>query len=123
MNLRASPIRSTIVLTMVLASLLFMGARQYLRASPALAYFLAINVAAYPLWAVDKRQARRGDFRVPEWTLHLVSLAGGGVGAVVAMRTLRHKTRKRAFSLVHPALAALSVAALGWALMGTPGLG
>jgi len=123
MNLRASPIRSTIVPAMVLASLLFMGARHYLRASPALAYFLAINVAAYPLWAVDKHQARRGGFRVPEWTLHLVSIAGGGVGAVVAMRTLRHKTQKRVFFMVHPALAALSVAALSWALMGMPGLG
>lgn len=123
MNLRASPIRSTIVPAIFLASLLFMGARSYLGASPAVAYFLAINLAAYPLWAIDKRQAKAGGFRVPEWTLHLVSLAGGGVGAVIAMRTLRHKTRKRVFSLVHPALAALSVAALAWALMGMPGLG
>lgn len=123
MNLRASPIRSTIVPAILVASLLFMGARHYLGASPALAYFLAINLAAFPLWAIDKRQARKGGFRVPEWTLHLVSLAGGGVGAVIAMRTLRHKTQKRVFSLVHPALAALSVAALGWALMGMPGLG
>ena len=123
MNLRASPIRSTIVPAVFLASLLYMGARHYLGAPPALAYFLAINLAAFPLWAIDKRQARKGGFRVPEWTLHLVSLAGGGVGAVIAMRTLRHKTQKRVFSLVHPALAALSVAALGWALMGVPGLG
>lgn len=123
MSLRSSPVRSTVVPAIVLAGLLHLGARRYLGASPAVAYFLAINLTAYPLWAIDKRQARKSGFRVPEWTLHLVSLAGGGVGAVVAMRTLRHKTKKRAFSLVHPALAALSVAALGLALMGTPGSG
>lgn len=123
MSLRSSPIRSTVVPTIAVAALLHLGAARYLGAPPAVAYFLAINLAACPLWAIDKRQARKGGFRIPEWTLHLVSLAGGGVGAVVAMRTLRHKTRKRAFSLVHPALAALSVAALGWALMGPPGLG
>ncbi|MEE2940268.1 MAG: DUF1294 domain-containing protein [Planctomycetota bacterium] len=123
MSLRSSPIRSTIAPAVVLAVFLYLGATRYLGAPPSIAYFLAVNLAAYPLWAIDKRQARTGGFRVPEWTLHLVSLAGGGVGAVVAMRTLRHKTQKRIFSLVHPALAALSVAALGWALMGMPGLG
>ena len=114
MNLRASPIRSTIVPAVFLASLLFMGARHYLGAPPALAYFLAINLAAFPLWAIDKRQARKGGFRVPEWTLHLVSLAGGGVGAVIAMRTLRHKTQKAAFRIGQPLLLLVSAGALGW---------
>lgn len=123
MSLRSSPIKSTVVPTIVLAALLYLGATRHLGAPPAIAYFLAVNLAACPLWAIDKRQAKKGGFRIPEWTLHLVSLAGGGVGAVVAMRTLRHKTRKRTFSLIHPALAAVSVVALGWALMGPPGLG
>lgn len=122
MSLRSNPVATTIVPTIGLAALLYVGAEHYLGAPPALAYFLAINLAAFPVWALDKRQAKKGGFRIPEWTLHLISLAGGGVGAVIAMRKLRHKTRKRIFALVHPALAALSVAALGWALMGMPGL-
>lgn len=122
MSLKSSPIAYTLVPAIGFAALLYLGGTQYLGAPPALAYFLAINVVAYPVWAIDKRQSKAGGFRIPEWTLHLLSLAGGGVGGVIAMKTLRHKTRKKIFSLFHPALAGLSVAALGWVLMGMPGL-
>lgn len=118
MSLRSSPISYTLIPAVGVGALLFMAADRYLGAPPALSAYLAVNAVTYPVWAIDKRQAKKGGFRIPEWTLHLLSMIGGGVAAVVAMRTLRHKTRKPIFKIAHPLLAALGVAALGWALMG-----
>lgn len=119
MSLRSSPIAYTMVPAVGVGALLYIAADHYLGAPAALSAFLAINAVTYPIWAIDKRQAKNGGFRVPEWTLHLLSMIGGGVAAVLAMRTLRHKTRKPVFKILHPLLAALGVAALGWALMRT----
>ena len=116
MSLRSSPIAYTLAPAIGVGALLYMAAGRYLGSGPEVSAYLAINAVTYPVWAIDKRQAKKGKFRVPEWTLHLLSMLGGGVGAVLAMRTLRHKTRKPIFRFGHPLLAALGVAALGWAL-------
>ena len=80
-----------------------------------MSWWLSINLVTFVVWWIDKRRARRQAFRVPEWTLHLLSLVGGGVGAVTAMRTLRHKTLKPVFRYLHPLLAIAGVAAVAWA--------
>ena len=49
------------------------------------------------VYAYDKLMARRGGWRVPERTLHLLTFAGGAAGALFAMIVLRHKTRHRGF--------------------------
>ncbi len=52
---------------------------------------------AFVLYAVDKSAAERGDWRVSESNLHLVALAGGWPGALLAQQWLRHKTVKASF--------------------------
>src|SRR3569623_1385181 len=61
-----------------------------------LLYALA-SAAAFTAYAVDKSAARRGRPRLPENTLHVVSLLGGWPGALAARRLLRHKLRKPSF--------------------------
>lgn len=63
-----------------------------------------IAVGAY--WR-DKRAAQRGEWRVRERTLHLIALAGGWPGAILAQRLFRHKTSDRPFRLVFHAIIAL----------------
>jgi uncharacterized membrane protein YsdA (DUF1294 family) len=64
----------------------------------AIVWLLLINVVTYAAFAYDKRAAERGDWRVSEDNLLMMAFAGGSVGALLARRRLRHKTRKQPFS-------------------------
>jgi uncharacterized membrane protein YsdA (DUF1294 family) len=60
-------------------------------------YLLALSLAAFILFAWDKRCAIVGRRRIPERTLLMLALAGGTPGAIAGQRLLRHKTRKEPF--------------------------
>ena len=57
-------------------------------------YVPAISAVTYWVYAVDKRRAEQGGWRVPEARLHLLELLGGWPGAFLAQRRLRHKCSK-----------------------------
>jgi len=79
---------------------------------PYLAWLTAWGIATFATYAVDKAQAHRGAWRVPEAVLHALSLAGGVVGGWLGMLALRHKTRKPIFWIV------LALASIVWAGIG-----
>lgn len=58
--------------------------------------------------------AGRGYRRVPESHLHLLSLAGGWPGALIAQPVFRHKTIKQPFQGVFWATVVLNMAGLVW---------
>ncbi|SCY69284.1 DUF1294 domain-containing protein [Microvirga guangxiensis] len=60
-------------------------------------YILFINAATYVAYAVDKRRAQAGEYRISEGTLLGFALVGGTFGAFAARWILRHKTRKEPF--------------------------
>jgi len=72
-----------------------------------------LNMVTFLAYWQDKSAARRGAWRTPESTLHLLSLAGGWPAARLAQQTLRHKSSKGSFLLVYGATALLNTAALG----------
>lgn len=61
------------------------------------AILLLVNVLTFLAFWQDKAAARAGEWRVPERTLLGLALVGGSIGAVLAQRLLRHKTRKEPF--------------------------
>lgn len=69
----------------------------------------AINVTLFALYGVDKRRAIRGAWRIPEKTLLTGTWLLGGVGAWMAMRIFRHKTRHTVFRVSASIGAVLSV--------------
>lgn len=75
-------------------------------------YFLAVNLAAFLLYGLDKRRARKDAWRVRERTLLLTALFGGSVGALAGMRLFHHKTRKWYFRWGVPVILALQLTAL-----------
>jgi uncharacterized membrane protein YsdA (DUF1294 family) len=79
------------------------------------AWYLTLNLAAAGLLCWDKGAARAGRRRIRERTLLRVIWLGGFLGAPVAMRLARHKTRKRSFTLAW--IAALALHGAAWALL------
>jgi len=79
--------------------------------------YLLASVICFVQYGLDKRAARRGRWRIPESTLHLLELAGGWPGALIAQRAFRHKTRKQPFQLLFWCAAAANCAALTWLLV------
>lgn len=73
------------------------------------AVWLLMNLVAFVLYGVDKRRAKKGAWRIPERTLLLCTWLLGGVGAWLAMRVFRHKTKHIAFQVSAPAGAVLSL--------------
>lgn len=65
-------------------------------------WLLLINVTAFAVFGIDKRRAIKGRFRVREATLFVLSLAGGALGALVAMYIFHHKTKKLYFRFGMP---------------------
>ncbi|WP_199303243.1 DUF1294 domain-containing protein [Coleofasciculus sp. FACHB-SPT9] len=51
----------------------------------------------FVIYAEDKSRARKGQWRIPEVTLHLCELAGGWLGAFIAQQKLRHKSSKASY--------------------------
>ncbi|MBR8660124.1 MULTISPECIES: DUF1294 domain-containing protein [Bacillales] len=70
---------------------------------------LVLNVYAAGLMAADKRAARRGGPRVPEASLLLSALVGGGAGALLGMLAWRHKTRHALFMTGVPLICAVQI--------------
>lgn len=60
----------------------------------------ALNIVTYFFYKADKTAARANLWRVSKKTLHLLSLLGGWPGALIAQRTLRHKTSKTQFRVL-----------------------
>ena len=63
-------------------------------------WLIGWSIAAFLLYGIDKAQAKRGGWRVPENVLHLVALIGGFVGGWLGMFFFRHKTQKPVFKVV-----------------------
>ena len=64
-------------------------------------YLLLLSLLTFAVYGIDKRRARQGAWRVPEKTLLLLSLLGGALGGITAMRCFRHKTKHWCFYFVN----------------------
>ena len=65
-------------------------------------YFIIINLFTFFMMWLDKRKAKKGKWRIPENTLLLLVLLGGGIGGIAGMYTFHHKTQKAKFVIGFP---------------------
>lgn len=58
------------------------------------------NAVVFSLYGIDKWCAKNDKWRISEKTLIGAAFLMGAVGAILGMKTFRHKTRKKMFSLL-----------------------
>ncbi len=76
-------------------------------------YYIFINLVALFLYGIDKKKAIDGAFRIPEKTLILMSVLGGGIGSLIGMKLFHHKTRKPKFTILVPLFTVLHIVLIG----------
>lgn len=63
-------------------------------------YYLVISALTFVVYGTDKWAARKNFRRVPERTLHIFSLVGGFMGALLGRKYFRHKTTRPEFFII-----------------------
>ena len=79
-------------------------------AMPVLVILGVINLIAFVMYGLDKRYARKGQWRISEATLLTFAALYGALGAFLAMRLFRHKTKHLKFTVTVPLLLILQIA-------------
>jgi len=66
-----------------------------------LIWLAAASIITFILYGLDKaRSKRKGAWRIPENTLHVMALAGGFLGGWLGRSIFDHKTRKGIFVFI-----------------------
>lgn len=84
------------------------------------AIYLVMSAVTALAYAIDKSAAQHRRWRTKETTLHLLSLAGGWPGALIAQQLFRHKTRKETFRVAFWITVVANLCGLLW-LLSKPG--
>ncbi|WP_146862689.1 DUF1294 domain-containing protein [Aliivibrio fischeri] len=79
-----------------------------------LVLYLGMSLLTYAMYAVDKNAAKKGNWRTPENTLHLLSLLGGWPGALFAQNQFRHKSKKQPFKTILWITIFVNIGAFAW---------
>jgi uncharacterized membrane protein YsdA (DUF1294 family) len=76
-------------------------------------YLAGVNTITLAAYALDKSQAQNGGWRISESNLLFLGFIGGSLGAFVAQRFFRHKTRKAEFQAAFWFCVALQLLIIG----------
>ena len=72
-------------------------------------YFIIINIIGFLVMYIDKQKAKKGKWRIPEKTIFIITVLGGGIGTISGMYTFRHKTQKLHFTIGLPTITILEI--------------
>lgn len=72
------------------------------------------NLISFFLMWKDKKAAMKGAWRVKEKTLFIATGCFGGLGGVLGMQLLRHKTKHWYFKVFFPVMLVIQIVLLAW---------
>lgn len=67
-------------------------------------YFVIINLIGFLAMGIDKYKAKKNYWRIPEGTLMMLAVLGGGIGTISGIYIFRHKTKKMKFTVGMPTI-------------------
>ena len=79
-----------------------------------LGYLLAVNIATFFLYGIDKYKAKRGLWRISEATLLTIATISGSIGACAGMRLWHHKTMHKKFKYGIPLISIMQIALVAY---------
>lgn len=74
-----------------------------------LIYLFIMNAAGFLVMTADKLFAQSGAWRVPERSLLGISVIGGSIGVLLAMYSVRHKTKHAKFVIGVPLILTVQI--------------
>ncbi|HOZ54661.1 MAG TPA: DUF1294 domain-containing protein [Clostridia bacterium] len=77
-----------------------------------LIYIIIINLFTFLLMAIDKNRSIKNQWRIKESTLFFSVLLGGGIGGILGIYFLRHKTKKKYFTIGFPIILIIELSLL-----------
>ncbi|MBD8922857.1 DUF1294 domain-containing protein [bacterium] len=72
-------------------------------------YLIIINIIGFLVMYIDKQKAKKGKWRIPEKTIFIITVLGGGIGTISGMYAFRHKTQKLHFTIGLPTITILEI--------------
>ena len=73
-------------------------------------YLIIINLISFIAMYIDKKRAKKGKWRISEFSLIMFAVVGGSIGSICGMKLFRHKTKKPKFYIGFPAILVLQIA-------------
>lgn len=83
-------------------------------------YILIINLVGFVAMYIDKKKAKRNEWRIKEGTLLSIALLGGGIGGMIGMYKFRHKTKKLKFTIGFPTIIITQIVVIIYCLIANP---
>ncbi len=83
-------------------------------------YILCINLIGFIAMYIDKKRAKRNEWRIKEGTLISIALLGGGIGGIIGMYKFRHKTKKLKFTVGFPTILITQIVLIAYCLIANP---
>ena len=77
-------------------------------------YLLAVNIATFLLYGIDKYTAKKSKWRISEATLLTMAAIGGSIGAWAGMRLWHHKTMHKKFKYGIPLIIIMQIALVAY---------
>ena len=75
----------------------------------AVIYLIVINILGFLVMGLDKHKAKMAERRIPENTLFMFTILGGGIGNIAGMYVFHHKTKKMKFKVGMPLILILEI--------------
>ena len=79
-----------------------------------LGYLLAVNIATFFLYGIDKYKAKKNKWRISEATRLTMAAIGGSIGAWAGMRLWHHKTMHKKFKYGIPLIIIMQIALVAY---------